>query len=279
MTLSAYGSRAAQTLHWLHQGGALAAGSNDLDLAVSGGIDRRYSLAEKVALASAFSDLFEFEMIDLADMAEVDPFVAANIVRGERLYSSDRIYADELDLYVLRHAGDLTPYERERLAHIESAIMTGADNGSERVTRRPVLDRLGRVEQSLAEIRNLPLDSLESSQSDSRNVRTAESCLRRSLEALLDVGRHLIAKLVATGVAEYNGVGRSLSEHGVFDTETADLLVKLAGYRNRMVHFYHEVTASELFGICANELRDLERIRAAYVQWMRQHADLVDDDL
>jgi len=27
--------------------------------------------------ASAFSDLFEFEMIDLADMAEVDPFVAS----------------------------------------------------------------------------------------------------------------------------------------------------------------------------------------------------------
>ena len=135
------------------------------------------------------------------------------------------------------------------------------------------------MEQSLAEIRQLPLDNLESFQSDSRNVWTAESCLRRSLEALLDVGRHLVAKLAGTGVAEYKSVGRSLGEHGVLDKETADLLVKLAGYRNRMVHFYHEVTAAELFGICANELHDVERIRAAYVQWMRSHPDLIDDEL
>ena len=108
---------------------------------------------------------------------------------------------------------------------------------------------------------------------------TAESCLRRAIEALLDVGRHLVAKLAATGITEYKGIGRILGEHGVLDSETSDLLVKLAGYRNRLVHFYHEVTAAELFGICANELHDVDRIRAACVRWMHQHPDQVDDDL
>ena len=104
------------------------AGPSDLDLAASRGVGQRYSLAEKVALAAAFSDLFEFAAVDLADMAEVDPFVAANIVRGERLYCADRMYAEELDLYVLRRAGDLAPYERARLAQIELAITRGADH-------------------------------------------------------------------------------------------------------------------------------------------------------
>ena len=126
--LYSYGSRALQALRWLHHKGALAAGPSDLDLAVSRGIGKRFSLAEKVALATAFSDLFEFAAVDLADMAEVDAFVAANIVRGERLYCSDRMYAEELDLYVLRRAGDLAPFERERLAHIELAIARGADD-------------------------------------------------------------------------------------------------------------------------------------------------------
>ena len=128
--LYAYGSRARQALCWLHRGSTLADGPNDLDLAVSGGFDRRYTLAEKVAVASAFSGLFDFEAVDLADMAEVDPFVAANIVRGERLYCSDRLYADELDLYILRRAGDLAPFERERLAHIESTVLAGGNNES-----------------------------------------------------------------------------------------------------------------------------------------------------
>ena len=82
------------------------------------------------------------------------------------------------------------------------------------VTERPCLlvpDRLGRVERSLVEIRQLPLDSLESFQSDSRNVWTAESCLRRPLEAVLDVGRHLVAKLSGTGVAVwYPGAGSGI---------------------------------------------------------------------
>ena len=119
-----------------------------------------------------------------------------------------------------------------------------------------MLDRLGRVEQSLAEIRRLPLENRESFEADSRNGWTAESCLRR---ALLDVGRHLLAKLATTGVAEYKAVGRRLGEHAVLDAETADLRVKLSGYRNRLVHFYREITAAELFGICAHELQTWSR--------------------
>ena len=33
--------------------------------------------------------------------------------------------------------------------------------------------------------------------------------------------------------------------------EEADLLQILAGYRNRLVHFYHEVSVEELYEICA----------------------------
>ena len=33
----------------------------------------------------------------------------------------------------------------------------------------------------------------------------------------------------------------------------------VAGYRNRMVHFYREVTPEELYGIVLNHLKDLDR--------------------
>jgi hypothetical protein len=51
-------------------------------------------------------------------LREADPFLAANTVRGERLYARDAYAADEYDLYVLRRAGDLAPLERERMALI-----------------------------------------------------------------------------------------------------------------------------------------------------------------
>ena len=52
-------------------------------------------------------------------LTEADPFLAANIIRGERLYAADAHAGVEYELYVLRRAGDLAPLERERLALLE----------------------------------------------------------------------------------------------------------------------------------------------------------------
>ena len=38
---------------------------------------------------------------------------------------------------------------------------------------------------------------------------------------------------------------------GVLDEENGALLRELAGYRNRLVHFYHEVSDLELYEICS----------------------------
>ena len=56
--------------------------------------------------------------VDLTSLADTDPFLAANIVRGERLYAREAYEADEYELYILRRAGDLAPLERERMALI-----------------------------------------------------------------------------------------------------------------------------------------------------------------
>jgi uncharacterized protein YutE (UPF0331/DUF86 family) len=53
----------------------------------------------------------------------------------------------------------------------------------------------------------------------------------------------------------------------------------MAGYRNRMVHFYHEITPDELFNICATQLGDIERIADAYRRWVNEHPELVDSTL
>jgi len=72
----------------------------------------------KVRLAIALEDLLGVGRVDLVCLPEVDPFLAANVVRGERLYAREEYEADEYDLYVLRRAGDLAPLERERMALI-----------------------------------------------------------------------------------------------------------------------------------------------------------------
>lgn len=117
--LYAFGSRAAEVRRWLNgEENALAPGPSDVDVAVKFlpgtevGVDRR------VSLAIALEDWLGVNRVDLVDLDQADAFLAANAIRGSRLYAQDDYLADEYDLYVLRRAADLAPLERERIARI-----------------------------------------------------------------------------------------------------------------------------------------------------------------
>ena len=116
----AFGSNAGGVVEWL--GGTRAGLSlsplSDVDIGVRTSPERKLTVKEKVQLALALEDLFSVSRVDLVVIQEADPFLAANIIRGERIYCRDEYRADEYDLYILRRAGDLAPLERERLALI-----------------------------------------------------------------------------------------------------------------------------------------------------------------
>ena len=115
--LYAFGSRARQMLKLIHgELERLPAGDSDGDIGVKPAVP--LTVKQKVMLTQALEDLFGLTRIDLVVLPEADPFLAANIIRGERLFADDEYLAAEYDLYILRRAGDLAPLERERQALI-----------------------------------------------------------------------------------------------------------------------------------------------------------------
>jgi len=148
-----------------------------------------------------------------------------------------------------------------------------------RVSASVVAERIAWIDAMLAGIRALPLDSIAAFDADPRTPAAAESYLRRALEALLDLGRHVLAKAFGQPTAEYRDIPRYLADHGVIDEADALRWLKMAGYRNRMVHFYAEVSRAELFDICASKLSDVESAVVAVRAWMAAHPELVDMSL
>lgn len=142
-----------------------------------------------------------------------------------------------------------------------------------------ITDRLAWVSKMTAMIRALPLDSYDSFRSDWRNVASAESYLRRALEALLDLGRHVLAKGFGQPVVEYKEIALALVQVGVLNKDQGDLLRELAGYRNRLVHFYHEVSDRELYDICTQQLGDIDATLGAIIAWIKAHPDMLDEAL
>ncbi|MFN3492621.1 MAG: type VII toxin-antitoxin system HepT family RNase toxin, partial [Anaerolineales bacterium] len=137
-----------------------------------------------------------------------------------------------------------------------------------KISKRVVADRLGWVDKMLSEIRKLPLDSKPKFMQDTRNIWTAESCLRRALEALFDLGRHILAKGFGEAVTEYKEIAIALNRRNIIANEDLLLMQKLAGYRNRLVHFYHDVSEDELFEICSSRLGDVEQLANSLRAWL-----------
>lgn len=148
------------------------------------------------------------------------------------------------------------------------------------ISKKVIADRLDLVERMIGEIESLPLSSFKEFMGDRRNLWTAESCLRRSIEALLDIGRHILAKGFAIGVSEYKEIALRLGELGILSPSEVELLKILAGYRNRLVHFYyHEIGEEELFRICKEQLGDLRKMREAYIRWVKNHPEKLNERL
>lgn len=143
------------------------------------------------------------------------------------------------------------------------------------ISRVVVADKVALVRRMLDGIRSLPLDDLSAFTRDPRMVAAADSYLRRALEALLDLARHLLAKGFGRAPAEYAEVARQLGEVNVVDATLAARLGLMARYRNRMVHVYDEITDQELFNIVTTELGDIEAVVSAVTRWLAAHPDRV----
>jgi uncharacterized protein YutE (UPF0331/DUF86 family) len=143
------------------------------------------------------------------------------------------------------------------------------------ISRVVVADKVALIRRMLDGVRSLPLDSLQAFVADPRMVAAGDSYLRRALEAVLDLSRHVLAKGFGRAPAEYAEVARQLGQVGVVEAPLADRLELMARYRNRMVHFYDEISNEELFDILSHQLSDVDAVVVAIASWMAAHPDRV----
>ena len=125
-SLYVFGSRADEILKLVSgHGEPPSIQSSDVDIAVKLPPDRELSARQKAEMAVELEDLLNAGRVDLITLGDADPFLAVNVIRGERLFCSDRYAADEYELYILRRAGDLADFERMRI----DLIMNPPDRG------------------------------------------------------------------------------------------------------------------------------------------------------
>ena len=144
---------------------------------------------------------------------------------------------------------------------------------STKVNLRVISQRASWIQEMLKALRDLPIHDKSRFLANKHNVAAAESYLRRSLEAIFDIGRHILAKRFGTPVTEYKEIAKGLLEKKILQKEEADILRNMAGYRNRMVHFYHEISPEELQQICTHKLGEIEMLLKNLMDWLKKDTE------
>ena len=113
--------------------------------------------------------------------------------------------------------------------------------------------------EKLRKFKDLPLSEFNKGE----NFAIAEHYLRRALEAVFDMGNHILSRLpIPPGERPtmYKEIALSLGRYNIVPPDFAQGVLKdMAGYRNRLVHFYYEITKKELYQIIQANLGDLEK--------------------
>ena len=107
----AFGSRAKEAVD-LAEGRIEQFSSKPSDLDIGIKPEKPLTVEEKVKIAILFEDLFDVSRVDLIVLPEAPVSLALEIVTGETLYMQDSTYEAEYQLYIMRQAADLLPYER-----------------------------------------------------------------------------------------------------------------------------------------------------------------------
>lgn len=139
------------------------------------------------------------------------------------------------------------------------------------INKEFINERLILIDSFLKELYELAVLDEDSFISQKRNTAACESFLRRTLEAIFDIGRHILAKTGYIDMAtEYKSIAKGLIEIGIVDRKLGEKLVEMAGYRNRLVHMYNLVSDKELYQIIQSDLKDIEEFVSAIKRFIQK---------
>jgi uncharacterized protein YutE (UPF0331/DUF86 family) len=128
--------------------------------------------------------------------------------------------------------------------------------------------RLNKLDEYLSILYNLRKYSFDDFTRDPERYGSAERFLHLSIEAILDMGNHVIADLDIGIVNWYSDIPAILEKNGYIDSHMEKELLQMIGFRNTLVHDYLEIDRRIVYDILQNHLKDIEKIKQIFAQFL-----------
>ncbi len=91
-----------------------------------------------------------------------------------------------------------------------------------------------------------------------------------AIESSIDMCNHIISRNGYRVPEDYGDTFKVMGEKGAFDNEFSEQLVKMAKFRNRLVHLYWEIDNARVYKILEDHLGDFKifiKSIAGFLKW------------
>jgi len=142
-----------------------------------------------------------------------------------------------------------------------------------KMKQEDVQTKLDVIPENLEKLENLRSKSYEEFISDFRNIDSALHRLQTSIQALLDIGGYVIASLGLKTPSSNAEIIEILQDNGYIDSQEAEEYIKMAQFRNRVVHLYNSIDVDVLYQILINEIEDIKSLFKILIEIIEKNPD------
>ncbi len=128
-----------------------------------------------------------------------------------------------------------------------------------------IIRRLKKLDSYLAILQSLQNYDKEAFLSTPEYYGSAERFLHLSIEALLDIGNHLIADQNLGEVRWYRDIPEILNKKGIINDQQEKTWIRMIGFRNALVHDYLDIDRSIVFDVLNKHLNEIDDIKKQFV--------------
>ena len=129
--------------------------------------------------------------------------------------------------------------------------------------------RMNRLDDYLTILKKLQQYSFKEFTANPERYGSAERFLHLAIEALIDMGNHVIADSELGVVNWYSDIPKILAEKEFISTELEKKRISMIGFRNTLVHEYIDIDRKIVYDVLQNNIQDLEDLKRAFAHFLQ----------
>ena len=130
---------------------------------------------------------------------------------------------------------------------------------------------LNSLNESLEHLKSKQGVSFEEYKKDKDIQAIVERRLETAIQACIDIGNHIISQENMGSPSDYGEIFSILAQKGVINDKQSEKLIRMAGFRNVLIHGYRDILIDKVYEILQNRLSDFYDFAQTILDYMEKY--------